>query len=49
MPWAAPVYCTVAASNLFDETKVPRTDIVEKVKAFLGTNKELKWYYVSYE
>jgi hypothetical protein len=46
---AAPVYCIVAASNLSDETKLPRTDIVEKAKDFLGTNEEPKWYYVSYE
>ena len=30
----APVYCIVVASNLSDETKVPRTDIAEKAKAF---------------
>jgi len=46
---SAPVYCIVAASNLSTRSRVPRTDIIEKAKDFLGTEKEPKWYEVSYE
>ena len=46
---ATPVYCIVAASNLSDKSKVPRTDIVEKAKVFLETKEEPQWYHVSYD
>jgi hypothetical protein len=45
-PDMPPVYCVVAATNLSKRSKIPRTDIIEKAKEFLGTTEELKWYYV---
>jgi hypothetical protein len=45
-PDMPPVYCVVAATNLSKQSKIPRTDIIEKAKEFLGTTEEPKWYYV---
>jgi hypothetical protein len=45
-PDMPPVYCVVAATNLSKRLKIPRTDIIEKAKEFLGTTEERKWYYV---
>lgn len=45
----APVYCIAAASNLSARSRVPRTDIIEKAKDFLGTKEEPKWYVVDYD
>ena len=44
-PDMPPVYCVVAATNLSKRSKIPRTDIIEKAKEFLGTTEEPKWYY----
>jgi hypothetical protein len=38
--------CIVAASNLSKRSRIPRMDIIEKAKEFLGTMEEPKWYYV---
>ena len=41
-----PVICVAVATNLSKRSKVPRADIIEKVKEFLGTEDEPKWYYI---
>jgi hypothetical protein len=41
-----PVYCVVTATNVSKRSKIPRKDIIEKAKEFLGTTKEPKWYTV---
>jgi len=45
-PDMPPTYCVVAATNLSKRTKIPRMDIIEKAKEFLGTTEEPKWYYI---
>ena len=45
-PDTPPAFCVVAANNLSKRSKIPRTDIIEKAKEFLGTTEEPKWYYV---
>ena len=45
-PDMGPVYCVVAATNLSKRSRIPRMDIIEKAKEFLGTTEEPKWYYV---
>ena len=45
-PEMPPVFCLVAATNVSKQSKVPRTDIIEKAKIFLGTTDEPKWYYI---
>ena len=39
-------YCVVVATNLSEQSKIPRTDIIEKAKEFLGTEEEPKWHDV---
>jgi hypothetical protein len=46
-PHMPPVFCVVAATNLSKRSKIPRTDIIEKAKEFLGTTEEPKWYYIA--
>jgi hypothetical protein len=41
-----PVYCVVAATNASKRSRIPRKDIIEKAKEFLGTTEEPKWYIV---
>ena len=45
-PNMPPVYCVVAATNLSRRSKIPRMDIIEKAKEFLGTTEEPKWYRI---
>lgn len=45
-PHMPPVYCVVAATNLSERSKIPRMDIIEKAKDFLGTEEEPKWYRI---
>jgi hypothetical protein len=45
-PYMPPVYCVVAVTNLSRRSKIPRMDIIEKAKEFLGTTEEPKWYYI---
>jgi hypothetical protein len=45
-PDRAPANCVVAATNLSKRSRIPRTDIIEKAKEFLGTTEEPKWYYM---
>jgi hypothetical protein len=46
-PYMPPVYCVVAATNLSRRSKIPRMDIIEKAKEFLGTTEEPKWHYIA--
>ena len=41
-----PVICVVVATNLSKCSRVPRSDIIEKAKEFLGVEDEPKWYYI---
>ena len=41
-----PVICVAVATNLSKRLKVPRADIIEKAKEFLGTEDKPKWYYI---
>lgn len=45
-PDMPPVYCIVAATSLSERSKIPRVDIIEKAKDFLGTTEEPKWYHI---
>jgi hypothetical protein len=46
-PYMPPVYyCVVAATNMSKRSRIPRVDIIEKAKEFLGTTEEPKWYYI---
>ncbi|KAF8957334.1 hypothetical protein BDZ97DRAFT_112087 [Flammula alnicola] len=45
-PKMPPIYCVVAATNLSKRSRIPREDIIEKAKEFLGTTEEPKWYYI---
>ena len=45
-PHMPPVYCVVAATNLSEQSKIPRMDIINKAKEFLGTAEEPKWYFI---
>ncbi|KAF8957332.1 hypothetical protein BDZ97DRAFT_1846950 [Flammula alnicola] len=45
-PDMPPIYCVVAATNLSKRSRIPREDIIEKAKEFLGTTEEPKWYYM---
>jgi hypothetical protein len=44
-PNKPPAFCVVAVTNLSKRSKIPRTDIIEKAKEFVGTTEEPKWYY----
>ena len=44
--WMPLAYCVVVATNLSKESRIPRTDIIEKAKEFLGTTEEPKWHRI---
>ncbi|KAF8805150.1 hypothetical protein BYT27DRAFT_7192799 [Phlegmacium glaucopus] len=43
---SSPLFCLVAATNLSERSRNPRTDIFEKAKEFLGMTEEPKWYLI---
>jgi hypothetical protein len=49
-PNHAPIFCVVGATNLSKESRVPRNDILEKGKEFLGTltTEKPKWHYIAW-